>query len=46
VLRDVWGLHKWIANSPARQGIDQWAPTRNLRAHAAKAGWVDTLLSV
>lgn len=46
VLRDLWGLSKWIANAPERQNIVTWRPTLNLRAHANKSSWVSTLLKL
>ncbi len=46
VLRDLWGLGKWIANAPERRNIGAWRPTRNLRAHANRSSWVSTLFKV
>jgi scyllo-inosamine 4-kinase len=43
VLRDLWGLGKWIANAPERRNIATWRPTLNLQAHANRSSWVSTL---
>lgn len=46
VLRDLWGLSKWIVNAPERRNIATWQPTLNLRAHANRSSWVSTLLEL
>jgi len=43
VLRDAWAVSKWIANAPERRNIQQWAPVRNLYAHAHGSSWTSTL---
>lgn len=46
VLRDLWGLGKWIANAPERRNIATWRPTQNLQAHANRSSWASTLFKV
>lgn len=46
VLRDLWGLGKWIINAPERRNIDTWRPTRQLRAHAYGSNWVANVITL
>jgi hypothetical protein len=46
VLRDLWGLGKWVANAPESRNIATWRPTLNLQAHANRSSCVSTLFKL
>lgn len=45
VLRDVWGLTKWLGNAIGGDDRETWQPLLNLRAHVAGTSWVARLWS-